>query len=111
MVCWVAPSSAGLLGAGEGDGSCGAPPFRAERGALAWPEGCPAWAPCCTEYGYCHSKTSWEQKLFRDCNGESNGIELPAETLLAEAEAAGEELEVLAEQQEVEVLDQQEEVE
>ena len=33
-------------------------------------------------------------ELFRDCNGESNGIELPEETLLAEAaaEAGGEEV-------------------
>ena len=29
--------------------------------------------------------------MFRDCNGESNGIELPEETLLAEAAANGDE--------------------
>ena len=32
---------------------------------------------------------SWEAKLFRDCNGESNGIELPAETIQAEGVAGG----------------------
>ena len=29
--------------------------------------------------------------MFRDCNGESNGIELPEDTLLAEAAANGNE--------------------
>ena len=29
--------------------------------------------------------------MFRDCNGESNGIELPEDTLLAEAAANGKE--------------------
>ena len=29
--------------------------------------------------------------MFRDCNGESNGIELPEETVLAEAAASGDE--------------------
>merc|ERR1712062_273038 len=86
LVC-LEPGQAGLLGAGEGDGSCAAPPFRADTADLAWPSGCPAWASCCTEYGYCHPRSSWEEKLFRDCNGESNGIELPPDTLLAEAEA------------------------
>ena len=32
---------------------------------------------------------SWEAKLFRDCNGESNGIELPEETVQAEGEEGG----------------------
>ena len=32
---------------------------------------------------------SWEAELFRDCNGESNGIELPEETVQAEGEAGG----------------------
>ena len=58
VLCLVSPCRAGLLGAGQGDGSCAAPPFRAERGALAWPDGCPGWAPCCTEYGYCHSQVT-----------------------------------------------------
>ena len=34
--------SAGLLGAGEGAGSCAAPPFRAER--VFWRNGCPSYA-------------------------------------------------------------------
>ena len=88
LVC-LEPGQAGLLGAGQGDGSCGAPPFRADTADLAWPEGCPAWASCCTEYGYCHPRSSWQEELFRDCNGESNGSPLPADTIQAEAEAAG----------------------
>ena len=110
LVCLV-PGQAGLLGAGQGDGSCPAPPFRADTADLAWPEGCPAWASCCTEYGYCHPRTSWEQELFRDCNGESNGSQLPPDTIQAEAEAVGElaveeaeEVEV-AEETEVEVAE------
>ena len=65
-------SLAGLLGAGDlqhclhagragmgsaavtGEGSCKAPPYRAET--VAWPEGCPDHAPCCSEYGYCHAR-------------------------------------------------------
>ena len=43
--------SAGLLGAGEGEGSCAAPPFRAL--VVKWTHGCPGFAPCCTEYGFC----------------------------------------------------------
>ena len=49
---------AGLAGmgsaAGTGEGSCKAPPYRAET--VAWPEGCPDYAPCCSEYGYCHAR-------------------------------------------------------
>merc|ERR1719402_1283948 len=82
--------SGGLLGAGEGEGSCTAAPFRTEEAKLKWKSGCPAWAPCCSEYGYCQARASWEAGLFRDCNGESNGTPLPAETLAAEAAAAGE---------------------
>ena len=89
LTCLV-PGEAGLLGAGRGDGSCAAPPFRADTADLAWPGGCPAWASCCTEYGYCHPRAGWEQELFRDCNGESNGSQLPPDTLQAEAEAGGE---------------------
>ncbi len=49
--------------------------------------------------------------MFRDCNGESNGIELPEETLLAEAAANGDE-EVIVfpdvkEEEELEELSQQ----
>ena len=43
-------------GAGEGLGSCPAPPFRAAAESLAWPEGCPDWAPCCSEYGFCQTR-------------------------------------------------------
>ena len=43
--------TAGLLGAGEGEGSCAAPPFRAYT--VKWTHGCPGFAPCCTEYGFC----------------------------------------------------------
>lgn len=51
-------TEAGLLGAGTGDGSCAASPYRAAEAELAWPEGCPEWAACCTEYGYCHPRVS-----------------------------------------------------
>merc|ERR1711881_29115 len=85
----VLGSSAGLLGAGEGEGSCAAAPFRTDEADLKWKSGCPGWAPCCSEYGYCQPKASWEAGLFRDCNGESNGTPLPAETLAAEAAASG----------------------
>merc|ERR1712126_576358 len=47
----AASCHAGLLGAGTGEGSCAAAPFRAL--AVKWPAGCPASAPCCSEYGYC----------------------------------------------------------
>ena len=43
LVC-LQPGQAGLLGAGQGDGSCAASPFRADTADLAWPEGCPVWA-------------------------------------------------------------------
>eukprot|EP00091_Calanus_sinicus_P017481 TRINITY_DN37792_c0_g1_i1.p1 TRINITY_DN37792_c0_g1~~TRINITY_DN37792_c0_g1_i1.p1 ORF type:complete len:123 (+),score=36.28 TRINITY_DN37792_c0_g1_i1:97-465(+) len=79
----------GLLGAGKGEGSCAAPPFRSPAEEIKWSEGCPDWAACCTEYGYCQPRASWEAKLFRDCNGESNGIELPEETVQAEGEEGG----------------------
>ena len=39
---------------GTGDGSCRAAPFRSE--AVQWTEGCPDFAPCCSEYGYCHTR-------------------------------------------------------
>ena len=53
---------------------------------------------------------SWEAELFRDCNGESNGIELPEDTLLAEAaaEAGGEE--VVFPDSEVEAAEAEEEL-
>ena len=48
--------------------------------------------------------------MFRDCNGESNGIELPEETLLAEAAASGDEEVIVfpdAKEEELEELSQQ----
>ena len=48
----------GRLGAGEGQGSCAARPFRARK--VHWEGGCPDWAPCCSEYGYCRPRVSYE---------------------------------------------------
>merc|ERR1711909_36916 len=50
--------------------------------------GCPATAPCCSEYGYCQTESNWHAGVFRDCNGVSNGIPLPEETIHAENIAA-----------------------
>ena len=73
----------GLLGAGTGQGSCAAPPFRAT--SVNWPNGCPEFAPCCSEYGYCQTREAWKLGgTFRDCNEESNGLELPFQLLQAE---------------------------
>merc|ERR1712002_989076 len=77
-----------LLGAGTGEGSCAAAPFRAPAGALKWPLGCPAGAECCSEYGYCRSQAEWAAGGFRDCNGVSNGRPLAAEAIDAENFAA-----------------------
>merc|ERR1719410_942931 len=77
---------AGLLGYGTGEGSCAAAPFRAKW--VKWSYGCPAFAPCCSEYGYCRPLSEWEYGEFRDCNGVSNGTPLPPEIIAAE-EAAG----------------------
>jgi len=82
----AASCHAGLLGAGTGEGSCAAAPFRAP--AVKWPGGCPASAPCCSEYGYCQPQENWRAGVFRDCNGVSNGIALPPETINAENVAA-----------------------
>ena len=57
--------SGGLLGAGEGEGSCAAPPFRAY--AVKWTYGCPAFAPCCSEFGYC-------RPLVRNSGGLSRAV-------------------------------------
>ena len=38
-------------------------------------------------------QSAWESGGFRDCNGESNGMELPLETRQAEAICSGEVLE------------------
>ena len=55
------PLVSGLLGAGEGPGSCLAPPFRSDPDNVAWTEGCPDWAPCCSEYGFC--QTRWVERI------------------------------------------------
>ena len=41
---------------GIGAGSCAAFPFRADSLDLDHDGGCPRWAECCTEFGYCHGK-------------------------------------------------------
>merc|ERR1711970_8793 len=74
----VGSIEAGLLGAGKGGGSCAAAPFRTPVSQLQWPGGCPASAPCCSEFGYCHSRENWAAGGFRDCNGQSNGRPLEA---------------------------------
>ena len=83
--------SSQLLGAGTGVGSCRAFPFHVKK--VDW-EVCPPGVSCCSEFGYCRTKVShvyslsffkecffmkeeWERFLFRDCNGDSNGIDLP----------------------------------
>merc|ERR1712215_325371 len=88
VVLSVASCHAGLLGAGTGEGSCAAAPFRAPVGALKWPLGCPAGAECCSEYGYCRSQDEWLAGNFRDCNGKSNGRPLAPEAITAENIAA-----------------------
>jgi len=82
----AASCHAGLLGAGTGEGSCAAAPFRAL--AVKWPLGCPANAPCCSEFGYCQSEANWHAGVFRDCNGVSNGAALPEDAIIAENTAA-----------------------
>ena len=77
------PLLCGLLGAGTGPGSCAAPPFRAGSGVM-WGDGCPDFAPCCSEYGYCQDMQAWVAGRFRDCNTESNGQPLPLTVLQLE---------------------------
>merc|ERR1712130_3444 len=74
----------GLLGAGVGEGSCAAAPFRSPVEALKWPAGCPAGAECCTEFGYCRPQAEWVAGAFRDCNGVSNGKLLGQDVIDAE---------------------------
>ena len=45
-----------LLGAGTGLNSCAAPPFRAKK--VHWVYGCPAFASCCSEFGFCRSQVA-----------------------------------------------------
>ena len=88
LVSVAASCQAGLLGAGHGEGSCAAAPFRTPVTALKWPAGCPGGAECCTEFGYCRPQAEWLAGAFRDCNGVSNGLPLSPETIAAENEAA-----------------------
>jgi len=75
-----------LLGAGTGPGSCSAPPYRA-RIIENW-QGCSEPTPCCNEYGYCRPKSDWVTGVYRDCNGVSNGLALPPQTVDNERAAA-----------------------
>merc|ERR1711971_970524 len=75
------------LGAGSGTGSCRAFPFRAAE--VDW-DVCPPELPCCNEYGYCRTREEWGLQNFRDCNGASNGIELPDSVLELENALGGE---------------------
>ena len=54
---------AGLLGYGTGEGSCAAAPFRAKW--VKWSYGCPTFAPCCSEYGYCRPLVSFTPQSSR----------------------------------------------
>ena len=88
LLVLTASCQAGLLGAGHGEGSCAAAPFRTPVELIKWPAGCPPGAECCTEFGYCRPQVEWAAGAFRDCNGVSNGLPLSPETIAAEAEAA-----------------------
>jgi len=72
--------------AGTGHGSCASFPFRTDD--IDHVGGCPRYAECCTEFGYCHGKDSWEAGYFRDCNGKSNGQPLPGTVIRLEAAEA-----------------------
>merc|ERR1712110_760356 len=82
----ISVAQCGLLGAGTGHGSCPAFPNRSED--IDHVGGCPRYAECCTEFGYCHPLDSWEKGYFRDCNGKSNGQPLPGSVIKLEAEQA-----------------------
>ena len=41
-------------------------------------------APCCSEYGYCHARDDWAAEFVRDCNTVSNGQPLPLGVLQRE---------------------------
>merc|ERR1712198_101406 len=86
LVVLSASCHAGLLGAGQGEGSCAAPPFRSL--AVKWSAGCPEYASCCTEFGYCRGRDEWIAGNFRDCNGLSNGSPLEPGAIAAENAAA-----------------------
>ena len=60
-----------LLGAGRGRGSCAAPPFRSTE--VHWRFGCPPFASCCTELGYCRSQVRiYFQEIFINSSHNSN---------------------------------------
>merc|ERR1712142_914065 len=88
LLSYIAGCYGGLLGAGQGGGSCAAAPFRTPASSLQWPNGCPAGNECCTEFGYCHPQSAWLAKAFRDCNGVSNGSPYPIDVIQAETAAA-----------------------
>merc|ERR1712226_1454599 len=83
----LASCHAGLLGAGTGEGSCAAAPFRANPSALKYVT-CPQYSSCCSEFGYCRPKSEWDLGVFRDCNGVSNGRALEEGAIIAENAAA-----------------------
>jgi len=86
FVTAIGGASCTLLGAGEGRGSCRAPPYRAK--IVENELGCPTKSPCCNEYGYCRTQEEWLSGKFRDCNGLSNGLYLPTAVVDAERKAA-----------------------
>merc|ERR1712233_214772 len=81
----LSATEAGLLGAGHGAGSCAAFPNRTPTADLDHVAGCPRYAECCSEFGYCHPKDSWIAGYFRDCNGQSNGQALEGGVIREEA--------------------------
>ena len=54
LLIFVTVTKCGLLGSGTGQGSCAAAPFRAKE--VQWVHGCPYFASCCSEFGYCRPK-------------------------------------------------------
>merc|ERR1712012_1335558 len=85
LLSLISATHAGLLGAGHGAGSCPAFPNRTPTTDLDHVAGCPSYAECCSEFGYCHPKDSWIAGYFRDCNGQSNGQALEGGVIREEA--------------------------
>merc|ERR1712088_1292113 len=85
LISILTTTEAGLLGAGQGAGSCPAFPNRTPTTDLDHVAGCPRYAECCSEFGYCHPKDSWVAGYFRDCNGQSNGQALEGGVIRLEA--------------------------
>merc|ERR1711953_1265408 len=85
LLSLISATNAGLLGAGHGAGSCPAFPNRTPTTDLDHVAGCPRYAECCSEFGYCHPKESWIAGYFRDCNGQSNGQALEGGVIREEA--------------------------